>query len=385
MDDLLLLETTLPEESKLMRLSVQQFVREKILPTITAKFEQAQFAAELIPQLAQLGLFGITLPEKLGGSGASYLTYGVVCQELERGDSAWRSFVSVQNSLVIFPLAQFGSHQQHQTWLAKLVSGAAVGCFGLTEPDSGSDPSSMRTTAVVSQGGWLLNGAKMWITSAPIADMAIVWAKTHEGIRGFIVEKEREGFVRREIHHKYSLRASPTGELIFNNCWIPEENLLPNSSKGLACALQCLTQARFGIAWGVMGAAKACFERTLAYVKDRKQFSKPLASFQLIQKDLVEMMSEIVKADCVNYRLAQLKDAGQATPEMVSFAKRNACRQALSIARSCRNLLGANGISLEYDVIRHMNNLESVFTYEGTDNVHTLILGKYLTGISAFS
>lgn len=384
MQDLFLTQHSYPEESRLMQRAVDDFVAKHIQPNITEHFEQATFDAGLIPKLAALGVFGINLDEAFGGANASYLTYGVICQALERGDSAWRSLVSVQNSLTIFPLRQFASAEQQQQWLPKLASGEAIGCFGLTEPNSGSDPGSMSTTAKSADGGWLLNGSKMWITNAPIADIAIVWAKTEAGIRAFLVEKDRPGFSAPEVKHKMSLRASPTGELVLQNCWVPAENLLPKTDIGLPAALQCLTQARFGVAWGAIGAAKACFEKTLDYLQSRQQFGKPLAANQLIQRDLVNMHTEITKAELVNLRLAELKDAGQATFEMVSFAKRNACQQALMVARTCRNCLGGNGISLEYDVIRHMNNLESVFTYEGTDNIHTLILGKYLTGISAF-
>ncbi len=260
-----------------------------------------------------------------------------------------------------------------------------IGCFGLTEPDSGSDPASMRTTAKKVDGGWRLNGSKMWITNAPIADLAIVWAKTEQGVRGFIVEKSFEGFKRMEIKHKMSLRASITGELAFDDVFVPDENLLPGTEKGLGAALSCLSQARYGISWGAMGAAMACFDITREYLLERKQFDRPLASFQLVQADLAQMYSEILKAQCLNLQIGRLKDKGEDTPVMISLAKRNACREALNIARGCRNLLGGNGISLEYHVIRHMLNLESVFTYEGTDNVHTLVLGRHLTGINAFA
>lgn len=290
----------------------------------------------------------------------------------------------MQSSLCMYPIFAYGSEEQKQKWLPRMARGEVIGCFGLTEPDAGSDPASMRTVAKKVSGGWELTGSKMWITNAPIADIAIVWAKTDAGIRGFIVEKEFKGLTRNEIKHKMSLRASITGELVLENCFVPDENYLPGSEKGLAAPLGCLTQARYGIAWGAMGAAMACYEIAVAYTKERKQFDKPIASFQLIQKDLADMFTEIVKTQCLNYRLGQLKDAGKSTFAMVSMAKMNACREALKIARMARNILGGNGISLEYHVIRHMANLESVFTYEGTDNVHHLIVGKHITGISAF-
>jgi len=285
----------------------------------------------------------------------------------------------------MYPIFKFGSEAQKKRFLLKMAAGDVIGCFGLTEPNSGSDPASMSTYAKKVKGGWQLNGAKMWVTNASIADIAIVWAKTDDGIRGFIVEKEFEGFSRPEITLKMSLRASITGELVFDDVFVPEDNLLPGSQRGLGAALSCLNQARYGIAWGVMGAAMACFDITRDYLMERKQFERPLASFQLIQKDLANMYTEIIKAQCLNLQLGHLKDKQRETPSMVSLAKGNACREALKIARTCRNLLGANGISLEYHVIRHMLNLESVFTYEGTDNVHTLVLGRHITGINAFS
>lgn len=285
----------------------------------------------------------------------------------------------------MYPIFKYGSEEQKKRFLPAMAAGDIIGCFGLTEPDSGSDPASMRTYAKKVEGGWRLNGAKLWITNAPIADIAIVWAKTDEGIRGFIVEKEFTGFQRNEIKLKMSLRASITGELIFDNVFVPEENLLPETHRGLGAALSCLSQARFGIAWGAMGAAQACFDITRDYLLERQQFEKPLASFQLIQKDLAKMYTEIIKAQCLNLQIGRLKEQGRETPAMISLIKGNACREALKIARDCRNLLGGNGISLEYHIIRHMLNLESVFTYEGTDNVHTLILGRHITGINAFA
>ena len=385
MDDFLLLEEQYSAEELLIRKSVTQFIDEQAYPLLLEAYEQSRFPKELIAPMVQLGLLGMSLPESVGGCGASALAYGLVCQELEKGDSGLRSFVSVQNSLVMFPIYTYGTEEQHQRFLPLMAQGKLIGCFGLTESDSGSDPSSMQTTAHAVEGGWVLNGSKMWITNATIADLAIVWAKTKEGIRGFIVEKEFSGFTTNEINHKGSLRASITGELVFTECFVPKENYLPRSEKGIVAALGCLTQARFGIAWGAIGAAMACFDRARNYCLERKQFGKSIASFQLIQKSLADMYTEINKAHCLNLQITKLKDQGRATPQMISMAKMNACRQSLMIARECRNLLGANGISLEYDIIRHVMNLESVFTYEGTDSIHTLVLGRHITGINAFS
>lgn len=384
MDDLLQLDAELTEDERMVRETVSRFVTQDVTPHIAIAFEEAVFPKEFVKKTAELGLLGLTLPTEYGGSAASYITYGLVCQELERGDSGLRSFVSVQSSLCMYPIFQFGTEEQKKRFLPKMAKGEIIGCFGLTEPDSGSDPSSMRTTAKKTKGGFILNGAKMWITNAPIADIAIVWAKTEEGIRGFILEKAMKGLSCPEIKLKMSLRASLTGELVFDNVFVPEENLLPGTSKGLSAALSCLNQARYGIAWGVVGAAIDCFERTCDYLQNRKQFDKPLTSNQLIQQDLANMYTEIIKAQWINLQTGRLKDKKAETPAMISLIKRNACREALKIARTCRNLLGANGISLEYHVIRHMLNLESVFTYEGTDNVHTLVLGKHITGINAF-
>jgi len=385
MDDLLRLDDQLQDDERLIRDTVARFVSQEVTPVMPEAFEQAKFPESFIQKTAELGLLGLTLPVNYGGSGASYVAYGLVCQELERGDSGLRSFVSVQSSLCMFPIYTYGTEEQKQRFLPRMAKGEVIGCFGLTEPDSGSDPASMRTTANKVDGGWILNGSKLWITNATIADIAIVWAKTAEGIRGFIVEKEFKGFKCEAIEMKMSLRASITGGLSFNDVFIPDENLLPKTDKGLGAALGCLSQARYGIAWGAMGAAMACFDLTSSYLSERQQFNKPLASFQLVQADLAKMYSEILKAQCLNLHIGRLKDRQQETPVMISLAKRNACREALQIARACRNLLGANGISLEYHVIRHMLNLESVFTYEGTDNVHTLVLGKHITGLNAFS
>ncbi len=384
MDDILFLDDMLTDDERMIRDSIARFVSHDVIPLMPEAFEQAVFPREFIKKTADLGLLGLTLPAEYGGSAASYVAYGLVCQELEAGDSGLRSFVSVQSSLCMYPVFRYGNEEQKKRFLPAMAAGDVIGCFGLTEPDSGSDPGSMRTHARKVKGGWRLNGAKMWITNAMIADIAIVWAKTEAGIRGFIVEKGFKGFSTRAVELKMSLRASITGELIFEDVFVPDENLLPGSDRGLGAALGCLSQARYGIAWGAMGAARACFDITSDYLLNRKQFEKPLASFQLIQKDLAEMYTEIIKAQCMNLQIGRLKDQQRENPAMISLAKGNAAREAIKIARTCRNLLGANGISLEYHVIRHMLNLESVFTYEGTDNVHTLVLGRHITGINAF-
>lgn len=384
MEDFLLLDQQLSNEERAIRDKVHSFVQKEVTPKMAQAYEQATFPTELIPQLAELGLFGVTLPKKYGGSGASYVAYGLVCQELEYGDSSLRSFVSVQSSLAMYAILAFGSEEQKQHWLPMMAKGKMIGCFSLTEADSGSDPSSMHTTAKKVAGGWELNGAKRWATNATIADVVVVWAKTTDGIQGFLVEKKFAGFEAKEIKHKMSLRVSISAELSLKHCVVPDSHYLPGTSKGLTAALECLTQARYGVAWGAIGAAMACYDTALDYCKTRKQFNKSLVSFQLVQKDLVDMFSEIVKAQCLNLQVGRLKDAGLGNFANVSMAKMNACTQALDIARKARNLLGANGITLAYPVIRHMHNLESVFTYEGTDNVHHLLLGRYLTGVNAF-
>lgn len=382
--DLIQFESKLTDSEVLLKDTVRKFVDAEVLPTIANAYESASFPKAYIKQVAELGLLGMTLPESLGGSNAGAVAYGLACQELERGDSGLRSFVSVQSSLCMYPIFRFGTEAQQQKFIPKMANAELIGCFGLTEANSGSDPASMQTSAEKVDGGWVLNGSKLWITNAPIADVAIVWAKTKEGIRGFLVEKTFEGFSTNEINQKLSLRASLTGELIFNNCFVPDDNYLPGSEKGLAAPLTCLTQARYGIAWGAIGAAQHCFEMALSYTKERKQFNKSLASFQLVQADLVDMATEIFKTQTLNLHIGRLREEGNKDPNLVSLIKRNSCREALKVARKARNLLGANGISLEYHVMRHMNNLETVFTYEGTDNVHTLILGKKLTGEDAF-
>lgn len=385
MEDFLLLDEDLQPEERMVRDTVRKFVDEKVIDIMGDAVEKAHFPDQLIPEMAKLGLFGATLPAQYGGSESNYVSYGLVCQELERGDSALRSFVSVQSSLCMFPIFKFGTEEQKKHYLPKMAKGELIGCFGLTEPDAGSDPGSMKTVAKKVSGGWELNGSKLWITNATLSDLAIVWAKTEAGVRGFIVEKGSKGFSRFEIKKKMSLRASDSGGLNFDNCFVPDSHFLPGTEEGLSAALRCLTEARYGIAWGAMGAGMACYEAALSYAKDRKQFNKPIASFQLIQTQLVDMLVEIVKAQTMNLQLGRLKDKNQASFVMVSLAKLNAAREALKIARQARNILGANGISLEYPVIRHMTNLESVFTYEGTDNIHHLIVGKYITGSDALS
>jgi glutaryl-CoA dehydrogenase len=384
MDDFLLLDQQLSDQERLTRDTVRAFVERSVLPRIGEAYEKGEYPHAFTETMAEMGLFGLTLPEAYGGSAANYVTYGLVCQELERGDSGLRSAMSVQSSLVMYPIYALGSEAQKKRYLLKLAKAEWIGCYGLTEPDSGSDPSHMKTHAKKVDGGYVINGSKMWITNAGVADIAIVWVMTEEGVRGFIVEKNTKGFTQRVIHHKASLRASVTGELIFTDCFVPEEQLLPGSTQGLGAALACLTQARYGIAWGAMGAGMACYESALDYAKQRKSFDRPIASFQLVQKDLVDMLTEIVKAQAFNVQLGRLFDEQTPHYSLISMAKMNACREALTIARKARNILGANGISLEYPVIRHMNNLESVYTYEGTDNIHHLIIGRTITGISAF-
>ncbi len=375
-------EELFTNEERLITQSVRDFVEGDVLSIIEKNYKNGTFPMHLIPKMADLGLLGITIPAKYGGAGASYTSYGLAMQELERGDSGIRSFVSVQNSLVIYPINKYGSEDLKQKWLPKLVSGEAIGCFGLTEPDYGSNPSGLITKATKIDGGYLLNGSKMWITNGTIADVAVVWAKLDGVIHGFLVEKGMKGFTAPEMRNKHSLRASVTSELIFNDVEIPEENIL--NVQGLKGPLSCLTQARFGIAWGVVGSAMAVFDSALKYAQARIQFNKPIASFQLVQEKLVNMLEEITKAQMLNYRLGRLKDEDRARNQQVSLAKRNNVMMALECARSAREILGANGISGEYPVMRHLANLESVNTYEGTYDIHTLIIGQDITGISAF-
>jgi glutaryl-CoA dehydrogenase len=369
-------------EELLIRKSVRDFVDGAILPIIEDCFEKAIFPFEIIPKMAELGLFGITTPEEYGGLGANYTCYGLTMQELERGDSGVRSFASVQNSLVMYPINKYGSEELKKQWLPKLAKGEAIGCFGLTEPDYGSNPAGMITRVTETNDSYILNGAKMWITNGTIADIAVVWAKLNNEICGFLVEKGSKGFTAPEMKGKHSLRASITSELIFQDCEIPKINKL--NIIGLKGPLSCLTQARYGIAYGVLGSAMAVYDSALNYSLSRIQFNKPIASFQITQEKLVQMLTEISKAQLVAYRVGRLMDEQKATHLHVSFAKRNNVDIALQCARISREIHGANGIVNEYNVMRHSANLESVKTYEGTHEMHTLILGEHITGISAF-
>lgn len=383
--DFFKLDSMLTDEEKLVRNSVRAFVEERVNPIIVECFEEGRFPFDLIPEMASLGLLGATLPEKYGCANVNGVSYGLIAQELEAGDSGIRSFVSVQSSLCMYPIYQFGSEEQRQKWLPPMAAGKKIGCFGLTEPNAGSNPSGMKTRARRVQDGWLLNGSKAWITNGTIADIAVVWAKDDEGvIRGFLVEKGTPGFKAPEVKHKLSLRASVTSELVFEDCLVPEENILPGSG-GLKSPLMCLTQARYGIAWGAVGAATSCYQSALEYAKQRVQFDRPIAGYQLTQKKLVEMFTEIGKAQLLCLRLGRMKDSGEMEPIHVSMAKMNNVAMAIECARTARGILGANGITGDYPIMRHMCNLESVYTYEGTHEVHTLALGKHITGLDAFS
>jgi len=376
-------ESLLSEEERMIRDTVREFVSDEVIPIIEKHNRESTFPMQLVPKMAELGLFGNTLPQKYGCAELNYVSYGLITQELERGDSGIRSFVSVQSSLVMYPIFRFGSEEQKDKWLPQLANGTKIGCYGLTEPDYGSNPSGMVTKAEKVDGGYLLNGAKMWITNGTIADVAVVWAKLDGVVRGFIVEKGMKGFTAPEMKGKHSLRASVTSELIFDNVFLPEKNLLPKS-EGLKSALMCLNQARYGIAWGVVGAMMACYDSALNYAKSRKQFSKPIAGYQMTQEKLVYMLTEITKAQLLNLQLGRLMDKGNAKHVQVSMAKRNNCEKALEIARIAREIHGANGILDEYPIMRHAANLESVKTYEGTHEMHTLILGEDITGFPAF-
>ena len=381
--DLYNIDSLLSEEERMVRDTVRKFVSERVSPIIGDHFEAGTFPRELIPEVADLGLLGMHI-DGYGCAGLSSVCYGLACQELEAGDSGLRSFVSVQGSLAMFPIYAFGSEEQKQHWLPKMARGEAIGCFGLTEPDSGSDPGSMTTKARRDGDSYILNGTKMWITNGGIADLAVVWARAEEGVRGFIVERGTPGFTTSNIHHKLSLRASITSELHFEECRVPAENMLPNV-RGLRGPLSCLNEARFGIAWGANGAARACYETALDYAKTRIQFNRPIARFQLIQEKLAIMATELVKAQLLALQLGRLKDQNMLHPVQISVAKRNNVREALKTAREARAVLGANGITLEYPISRHENNLESVYTYEGTDDIHTLIIGQAITGENAFA
>ncbi|MFQ5635878.1 MAG: acyl-CoA dehydrogenase family protein [Gammaproteobacteria bacterium] len=372
----------LAEDERIVQDSVARFVDDKVLPIIGECFEQHRFPAELVPEIASLGLFGSTI-EGYDCAGLNGVCYGLICQELERGDSALRSFVSVQSSLVMFPLHAYGSDEQKDRWLPAMAAGEAVGCFGLTESHGGSDPTNMKTYARRDGDDWILNGSKMWITNGNIADLAIVWAFTDDGVRGFLVEKDMPGFDAPEIENKMSLRASMTAGLFFDNVRVPAANVLPGvgSMRG---PLSCLTQARYGITWGPIGAAQACLKELLDYVESRVLFGRPLSHTQSIQERLADMARRITTAQLMSLHLGRLKDAGQMDPAQVSLAKWNNVRMGLDVARDCRDMLGASGISAEYVPIRHMLNLESVITYEGTETIHKLIVGKELTGVAAF-
>jgi glutaryl-CoA dehydrogenase len=381
--DLYDVSASLTDEERMVRDSVARLVDERILPVIQKHFEEHTFPRDLVPEIASLGLLGSSI-SGYGCAGMNAVAYGLICQELERGDSGIRSFVSVQSSLCMYPIFAFGSEAQRGKYLPRMATGELIGCFGLTEPHGGSDPANMKTHAKRRGKDWVLNGAKMWITNAPIADLAIVWAKTPEGIRGFIVEKGTRGFAAPEIERKFSLRASATGALFFEDVVVPEENLLPGSTIGLKAPLSCLTQARFGITWGVIGAAQACLAQVIDYTKTRELFGRPLAQNQAIQIRLAEMARGITGAQLMALQLGRLKDAGSLHPTQVSLAKWNNCRMAIDVARDARDMLGGSGISAEYVPIRHALNLESVITYEGTETIHQLTIGRALTGINAF-
>ena len=376
------LEQHLTEEERMVRDTVRDWTEENVLPVIEEHYMAGTFPMDLVPQIGKMGLFGCNL-EDYGCAGLSNVAYGLVCQELERGDSALRSFVSVQGSLSMYPIHAHGSEEQKQKYLPGMAAGELIGCFGLTEPDHGSDPGRMETKAVADGDGYVLNGAKMWITNGTIADLAIVWAKLDGKIRGFIIEKNDDGFSAPEMKGKHSLRASVTSELVLQDCRIPGNRILPNVS-GLKGPLSCLTQARYGIVWGALGAAMGCYHASVKYAKSRIMFGKPIGSFQLVQQKLAWMLREITKGQLLAYHLGRAKDKDEASPEMVSLGKMNNVDVALSIARMARDIHGANGILNEYPIMRHMANLESVSTYEGTHDIHNLILGKWITGIQAF-
>src|SRR5712691_1060795 len=389
MTDFYNLDSVLSEEERAVRDTIRAFVDEKVLPIIGDCYIEGRFPKELVPEMAQLGMFGANLPDEYGCAGLDHVAYGLIMQELERGDSGVRSFASVQGALVMYPVYAFGSGEQKRHWLPKMASGEVIGCFGLTEPDYGSNPAGMITVAKETADGWVLNGAKMWITNGSTAHVAIVWAKTGtledvESIRGFIVPTNTKGFSAKDQKGKLSLRASDTSELVLQDVCVPKAALLPKSG-GLKSPLLCLTQARYGIAWGAVGAAMACYDEAVSYAKNRVMFGKPIGGYQLQQARLAEMLTEITKAQVLCLQLGRLKDQGKATPQQVSLAKRNNVNIATDVARETRRLLGANGILAEYQAMRHLANLESVYTYEGTHDVHTLILGQEITGLNAFN
>ena len=381
--DLFDVRSLLTEEERAVQDAVARFTEERVIPIIGDAFDQGRFPKELVAEIAEMGLLGSSLPEKYGCAGLNAVSYGLICQELERGDSGIRSCVSVQSSLCMYPIYAYGTEEQRMRWLPQMAAGKVIGCFGLTEPQGGSDPANMKTRAVRDGDDWILNGSKMWITNGNLADIAIVWAQTDDGIQGFLVEKCFAGFTAQEIHKKMSLRASVTSALFFDNVRVPEANRLPNV-KGLKGPLGCLTQARYGITWGPIGAAIACLDEALKYTKERILFDRPVAATQSAQIKMADMARRITLAQMLVLQLGRLKDAGTMQPAQVSLAKWNNCRMAIDIARECRDLLGGAGITTEHAAIRHALNLESVITYEGTETVHQLVIGRELTGINAF-
>jgi glutaryl-CoA dehydrogenase len=382
--DYYLVDELLTEEHKLIRESVRAYVKKEISPIIEEYAQKAEFPKQIIRGLGELGCYGPFVPQKYGGAGFDYISYGIMMQELERGDSGIRSTASVQGSLVMFPIYKFGSEEQKMKYLPKLATGEWMGCFGLTEPNHGSNPAGMLTNFKDAGDHVILNGSKMWISNAPFADIAVVWAKDEAGdIRGMVVERGMEGFSTPETHGKWSLRASATGELVFDNVKVPKENIFPNI-KGLKGPLTCLSSARYGIAWGALGCAMDCYDTALRYAKQREQFGRPIAGFQLTQKKLAEMITEITKSQLLNWRLGVLRNEDRATPAQISMAKRNSCDIALKVSREARQILGGMGITGEFSIMRHMMNLESVVTYEGTHDIHLLITGMDVTGINAF-
>ena len=381
--DLYDVRSLLSDEERAVQDSVARFTDERVLPIIGACFDEGRFPTELIPEIAGLGLLGATLPAQYGGAELNYVSYGLICQELERGDSGLRSFASVQSSLCMYPIYAYGTEEQRMRWLPDMAAGKVIGCFGLTEPHGGSDPANMKTHARRDGDDWVINGSKMWITNGNLADIAIVWAQTDEGIQGFVVEKDFAGFKAQVVKHKMSLRASVTSALFFDNVRVPEANPLPNVN-GLKGPLGCLTQARYGITWGPIGAAIACLDETLAYSKERILFGRPVAATQSAQIKMADWARRITSAQLLSLQLGRLKDAGRMQPTQVSLAKWNNCRMAIDIAREARDLLGGAGITTEHCPIRHALNLESVITYEGTETVHQLVVGRELTGINAF-
>lgn len=383
------IDALLSEEERMVRDTIRSWVEDRLMPIIGDAYINRSFPTELIPEMGELGVLGANLPEKYGCAGLNNVAYGIIMQELERGDSGIRSFVSVQGALVMYPIFAFGSEEHRTEWLPKLATGEAIGCFGLTEPDYGSNPSGMITTAKKTDDGWLLNGAKMWITNGSMADVAVIWAQTGEigdtrSIRGFVVPTDTPGFSAKDQKGKLSLLASDTSELVFQDVALPDSALMPDSDVGLKAPLMCLTQARYGISWGVVGAAMACFDEALSYAKQRVMFDTTIGAKQIQQVRLADMLTSITQGQLLTYRLGRMKDEGTMTPQQVSLAKRANCDMATDIAREARRLLGANGILAEYHSMRHMANLESVYTYEGTHDIHSLILGQKLTGTSAF-